>query len=928
RFDGITVDGAAGTLSGNNNNTTSTFNNINKTSVVLRCTSDGEYDCAWLSQIKVYYDYIPVTAISAPEEFTIAKTEVTEITAATTPSNASCQKLKWSVIGTAVKLYSDEDCTQEVSASTLTDLSVFVKGIGNGTATITAVSASDSTKSATIAATVSGKPDQTVTAPTAATNLTYTGQTLALLTSGAVVTSGNTAEGSVLYKVGDAGTWSTTIPSMKNAGNYNVYYKVLENDDYSEYMCAEPISVTINKADPATPPVLTAKYGQYLSEITLPHDWYWYQDNIRIQTLGEDTYWADYIPSGDDAQNYNAKYDVGIKIDAGQGDAAISFAEDTVTMTFGWEPSSNTLYNTGDATPVYTSSNKNVAEVSSTGYLDIKGAGETTITATVEDNARYAYATKSVSYKLIVNKIETNISEVPVASEIRYGLSLADSRLSGGAAVFYGTHLCEGTFAWVNSSIKPAVSDSEKTEYEVKFIPSNPNFEEKICKVKIKVNKAKAPIAASELGDNQKPKAKTGDDAAYTGSPISLVNAPVSVPEGYKAFYSKDGTNWTETVPTGTNKGNYTVNVKYVNESGNYEDIILDDISVTITPPDKTKLSNAIREAKEFYDSIKNNEDYAEVVADLAYAMDEAQDYVNEENATKSEVNTAFETLKNAISDAEKAAFEGEKKILKTEADALLEEKDSNESKKLVANAKAAIDALTYDASKSFEENMDAIGAVIVKLKADLAAQRKAEMKEAQSAISLNAGLKISQTGSIINISWGKDNEADGYDIYVAYCGKSFGKPITTVNKKTVTSVRVGKIGGKKINLRKNFKMYVASYKLVNGKKKILAKTIEGHVVGRKNATYTNAKKITLSKSKYSIAVGKTAKIKAKTVLVDKKKKQLSNAHAKEFRYASTDKRIATVDGKGKIKGITKGTCYIYVYARNGYAKRAKVTVK
>ena len=70
------------------------------------------------------------------------------------------------------------------------------------------------------------------------------------------------------------------------------------------------------------------------------------------------------------------------------------------------------------------------------------------------------------------------------------------------------------------------------------------------------------------------------------------------------------------------------------------------------------------------------------------------------------------------------------------------------------------------------------------------------------------------------------------------------------------------------------------------------------------------------------------ATIKAKTVLVDKKKKQLSNAHAKQFRYASSNKKVATVSSKGKITAVGKGSCVVYVYARNGYAKKVKVTVK
>ena len=73
---------------------------------------------------------------------------------------------------------------------------------------------------------------------------------------------------------------------------------------------------------------------------------------------------------------------------------------------------------------------------------------------------------------------------------------------------------------------------------------------------------------------------------------------------------------------------------------------------------------------------------------------------------------------------------------------------------------------------------------------------------------------------------------------------------------------------------------------------------------------------------------GKTATIKAKTILVDKSKKQLSDAHAKEFRYETSNKKVAKVNANGKVEAVGKGTCYIYVYARNGCAKRVKITGK
>ena len=107
----------------------------------------------------------------------------------------------------------------------------------------------------------------------------------------------------------------------------------------------------------------------------------------------------------------------------------------------------------------------------------------------------------------------------------------------------------------------------------------------------------------------------------------------------------------------------------------------------------------------------------------------------------------------------------------------------------------------------------------------------------------LNKGLKVSQTGNKITVSWGKVSGADRYEIYAAYCTDKFGKkPVKIVTKKDVTSVTITKLNGKKLVLTKNFKAYVVAYKTVDGSKKKLGKTITAHIVGRKNKTYTNVK--------------------------------------------------------------------------------------
>ena len=204
------------------------------------------------------------------------------------------------------------------------------------------------------------------------------------------------------------------------------------------------------------------------------------------------------------------------------------------------------------------------------------------------------------------------------------------------------------------------------------------------------------------------------------------------------------------------------------------------------------------------------------------------------------------------------------------------------------------------------------------------------EKSKAENNIDLNAKLKVSQVKKQVNVSWGKVDGADLYEVYVTYCGNKYPKkPSFKTEKNTTTNVVIKKIDGKKLNLKKNYKLFIKVYKYdEDGDKILIAESIKVHFVGRLNTAYTNVKQVKTDKSKYSLKKGQTVQIKAKNVLVSPKKKQLSDAHAKEFRYASSDSKIASVNKKGVIKAKKAGKCYVYVYARNGFAKKIQVTVK
>ena len=94
--------------------------------------------------------------------------------------------------------------------------------------------------------------DADFTAPTAETGLKFTNKDQALIKAGAVKTE-HVKE--LQYKVG-SGEWSTTIPTAKNAGDYQVYYKAVGGDGYYDY---EAPSFKVTIAPDA--PTLTAPVG-------------------------------------------------------------------------------------------------------------------------------------------------------------------------------------------------------------------------------------------------------------------------------------------------------------------------------------------------------------------------------------------------------------------------------------------------------------------------------------------------------------------------------------------------------------------------------------------------------------------------------------------------------------------------------------------
>ncbi len=190
------------------------------------------------------------------------------------------------------------------------------------------------------------------------------------------------------------------------------------------------------------------------------------------------------------------------------------------------------------------------------------GAGKYTAKITVEEN------TASVDYEIA--KATPTINTAPTASAITYGQKLSYSTLSGGAASV------DGTFAWKTPRTAPAVSDSDTTEYTVVFTPTDStNYSTVETNVTLTVNKADPTVTAP-----------TANTLTYTGSAQALVTGGSATGGTMQYSTTKTGT-YSETIPTGTAAGDYTVWYKVVGDA-NHDDIAAEQINVSIAKADSS----------------------------------------------------------------------------------------------------------------------------------------------------------------------------------------------------------------------------------------------------------------------------------------------------------------------------------------------------
>ena len=191
--------------------------------------------------------------------------------------------------------------------------------------------------------------------PTAVANLVYTGSAQELVTAG--VADGGTMQ----YKLGTDGTWSSDIPTATNAGEYTVYYKVLGDDNHGDIAEAS-VTVVMAKANstfsklPSDPDLHYTGEMQALliaGETTCGTIWYKLDDGewtttipTEINAVGHNVY---YKIVGDD--NHNDLVDDEMQklyVTIARANALVTAPTAKTDLTYNGE--AQTLVNAGSAT--------------------------------------------------------------------------------------------------------------------------------------------------------------------------------------------------------------------------------------------------------------------------------------------------------------------------------------------------------------------------------------------------------------------------------------------------------------------------------------------------------------------------------------------------------------------------------------------------
>ncbi|MCB5388305.1 YDG domain-containing protein [Blautia glucerasea] len=575
----------------------------------------------------------------------------------------------------------------------------------------------------------------------------------------------------------------------------------------------------------------------------------------------------------------------------------------------------------------FTSDNENVTTVSADGTVTIKNAGTAKITVSMDESQNYL----AVSKEVVVTVAPKEVTVTPGNASKIYGEK--DGKLS-----YHAEGLADGDSL---SDITLTRTEGENVGiYEITAAQkkgANPNYNVKFNKGTFTINPKEITVAITPNG------------GTYEGNitpAIAALNGLVGEdkPEIILIYTGKanDGTEVNGTA-TPVLAGIYTVTVSITDSNYNLkEEGATAEFVVTKANPGLSAAAVSDKSYGEgaFKLEVSNKGDGLK-----AYASSNDKVVTVDENGTVTIVGAGTATL--TVSLSESANYTADRKAVTVTVAPKAITATADNLKKIVGGADPV---LTYTADGLVGE--DTLSGITVKRKAgekvgtyavtvsqktganpnyritfkkgtftiQQADQSKLKGKDVyRLKLPVFLAKGKAKKNSIV-LSWKKYTGATGYDVYWRYCDGS-------INYKKVGTVKNGKLSitHKKLKKDREYKYFIAAYKMVEGRKIYIAKSNGVHVAMKKAAT-TNVASIKVNKKKVTLAVGKTFTLKCEIKAENSSKNLVF--HTSSYRYYTTNSKVATVSKAGVIKAKGKGTCSIYVLANNGVYKKVKVKVK
>ena len=591
--------------------------------------------------------------------------------------------------------------------------------------------------------------------------------------------------------------------------------------------------------------------------------------------------------------------------------------------------------NKGDGVKTYASSNNKVVTVDKNGVVTIVGAGTATLTVSLAQSANYTADQKEVTITVVPKEITVKITPnggtyegtITPATAVLDGLVGKDNpeitltytgKANDGTEVngtevpsLAGTYIVTATIKDKNYSLKPEGSSAE-------FVVAKADPALSVSEVTDKdYGEETFRLNVSNKGDGLKTYASSDDKVAAVdeNGMVTIVGtgtATLTVSLAESANYTAD-------------QKEVTITVRKLGRS-----LVIDKLSYKVTyGAPAFKITAKAKDTESAILFASDNKKVATVSEDgtvtirnagtakITVSMDESQNYL----AVSREVIITVAPKNITVTADNKNKIVGKADPVLTYTAKGLVGKDtlSGITVRRKAGEKVGIYPITVSQASGSNPNYRITfrKGIFTIEQADQSKLSGKDVYRLKLPIFFAAGK--AQKNSIV-VSWRKYPGAAGYDVFWCYCNGS-------INYKKAGTVKNGKLSMTHKNLKSNreYKYFVAAYKMVKGRKIYIAKSNEVHVAMKKART-TNAFSIKVNRTTVILKPGKTFRLKCQLTSENRKKKLLS--HPSSYRYYTTDSKVATVSQNGVIRAKAKGSCSIYILASNGVYKKVTVKVK